>query len=137
MNTQTASQTKEPKSIVTVSVCMPAKYVRILDAYRNTETYKPGRSKVVEIVLSEFLDKKLQEMPWLASVESVSVAQAMAVAPVTEAKESSTERALALIASTANEPVSKANEPVEKQKATSVAHATATSTTPKKAVKAA
>ena len=135
MNTQTA-QTKETKSIVTVSVCMPAKYVKILDAYRNTETYKPGRSKVVEIVMSEWLDKKLQEMPWLAS-ESASVAQAMAVAPVTEAKESSTERALALIASTANEPVSKANKPVEKQKATSVAHATAASTTPKKAVKAA
>ena len=135
MNTQTA-QTKEPKSIVTVSVCMPAKYVKILDAYRNTETYKPGRSKVCEIVMSEFLDKKLQEMPWLAS-ESAPVTQATAVAPVTEAKESSTDRALALIASTANEPVSKANEPVEKQKATSVAHATATSTTPKKAVKAA
>src|SRR5271157_843237 len=100
---QTVKNT-EPKSVVTISVCFPMRYAKLLDAYRVSQTYKVARSNVIATVMSDFLEKQLREMPWLETVDTEG--HAKFVAPVSEAKESlltSTERALSLIASTAKE----------------------------------
>ena len=107
MTTQNTQKTvKDP--IITISVCMPLPWAKILDAYRATEKYPPSRSKIFQIVMQEFLQTQVDEMPWLKDSLHAGEIVKEASSPLSE---NTLNRALSLVTKTVEKPVEK---PVEK-----------------------
>jgi hypothetical protein len=89
-------QAKTMKSpIVTISVCFPLQYTQLLDAYRDTEQFKPSRSKVFQTVMEKFLDESLMNTPHLA--ESIKNTAANVAENNPSVNEGTIARALAIV----------------------------------------
>ena len=96
MTTQNTQKTvKDP--IVTISVCMPLPWAKILDAYRATEKYPPSRSKIFQTVMQEFLQTQVDEMPWLKDSLHAGEIVKEASSPLSE---NTLNRALSLVTKT-------------------------------------
>jgi hypothetical protein len=91
-------QAKTMKSpIVTISVCFPLQYTQLLDAYRDTEQFKPSRSKVFQTVMEKFLDESLMNMPHLAETIKNTAANVAENNPSVSVNEGTVARALAIV----------------------------------------
>lgn len=110
-------QAKTMKSpIVTISVCFPLQYAQLLDAYRDTEQFKPSRSKVFQTVMEKFLDESLMNMPHLA--DAIKEMTAIVAEPSVSVNKENVAKALALVQETSHGPAKPATPPVATKPAT-------------------